>query len=88
MTSQAAYRERITFRDPNTGKQKREWAQILSEGPTVILYRPLDSRGEDRSHYNAKGVLIDVQRMLATSLIVSRQPARQNPTYGTMEICS
>jgi hypothetical protein len=79
--------ERITIR-PEGGRARTGWFEVLSEGPSLLLLRPVSKAGEDRSHYNSEGVLVDVQELVSTELVVNRQPARMNVHYGELEVLS
>jgi len=76
--------ERIAFRDQ--GKVRRIWAEILTDGPRFLLLREVDREGGDKSYERPDGVIVDVQRLIEKTAIISRKPARQNLTYGNLEI--
>jgi hypothetical protein len=77
--------ERITIR-PEGGRARTGWYEVIAEGPKLLLLRPVDAEGEDRSHYNAEGTLVDVQELVSVGLVVRRLPARMNPHYGCLEV--
>lgn len=75
--------ERITIR-PEGGRSRTGWYEVLVDGPTLLLLRPVDVEGNDRSRYDGD-VLVDVQELVSTELVVRRQPARMNNHYGSLE---
>lgn len=78
--------ERITIRPEGSPRSRTGWYEVLADGPVFLLLRPVDASGEDRSHYNADGVLVDVQELVSTELVVRRQPARMNNHYAQLEV--
>lgn len=76
--------ERVAFRDK--GKTRRIWAQILNDYPGFLLLREVDRNGNDKSYERADGVIVDRQRLIDKTVIISRKPAQENRTYGTLEL--
>lgn len=77
--------ERITY----NGERGRTtvWAEILSESERFLKFRRLRPNGSDYSFVRKKdGAVVDRQNLIDKRLIVCRERARENPTYGTLEI--
>lgn len=78
--------ERVTYLDGDGGKRKTMLAEVVADGgAAVVIFRPVNKAGEDRSYINGEGSVVDVQHMIASGLIVSRTPMRMNVTYGELE---
>lgn len=77
--------ERITIR-PEGGRRRTGWFEVLADAGGMLLLRPVNATGEDRSHYRTDGTLVDVQELVSVDLVLDRRPAHIDPHYGDLVV--
>ncbi len=78
--------ERIKLKPAGYKRAVWWWFQVLSDGEDFLLGRKVNKNGEDSSYTNREGVIVDEQTLISKSTIIERKPARENLTYGYLEI--
>ena len=74
---------RVTVKN-SAGKRNSFWAQIISKGSNLTIYRKVNNEGDDFGYFDKNDALVDRQHLFSNSLIISEKPAFESLLYGTL----